>query len=351
MTETADTQGISRYARQIRYPAIGRAGQNRLLGSHAAIVGVGALGCVIANHLARAGVGKLTLIDRDIVDASNLQRQLLYDESDAAECTPKAIAASRRLSRINSSITLVPHVADLNSYNAESLLSAADIIVDGTDNFGVRYLINEVSAKLGIPWIYGGAVGASGMTMTIVPGVTPCLCCLFPEPPPGGTLDTCETAGILAPIIDTIASIQVMETLKLLTGQPESLHGTLLQIDLWQSSWQSISVGGARKAACPVCGQRQFDLLDGFADNEPMTTSLCGRNTIQVSPTKPGSLDLNALAARLSKAGRAELNPYSLRLHREDGITFLLFADGRALVMGTDEPIIARRIYAELLGE
>jgi molybdopterin/thiamine biosynthesis adenylyltransferase len=343
--------GDSRYARQIRFSAIGDRGQERLSQSHAIIVGVGALGCVSANHLARAGVGKLTLIDRDIVDRSNLQRQLLYDEADAACGTPKAIAAASRLAGINSSITVVPHVADLSSFNAEAFLADADIIIDGTDNFSVRYLINEVSIKHGIPWVYGGAVGASGMTLTIVPDATPCLSCLFPEPPPGGSLDTCETAGVLSPIVDTIASMQVMEAIKLMTDQPEALHGSLLQIDLWQHQWQSLSVGGARRPSCPVCGQRRFEALDGDASHETMTASLCGRNTVQVSPARPLSLDLVSLNQRFNKAGRTEINPYSLRLHLPEEITFLLFQDGRALVMGTDDPIRARRTYAELMGE
>ncbi|QJD87857.1 ThiF family adenylyltransferase [Cohnella herbarum] len=344
-------QGDSRYARQVRYAAIGQSGQARLLEAHAVIVGVGALGCVIANHMARAGVGKLTLIDRDIVDRSNLQRQLLYDENDALNGTPKAIAAASRLSAINSGIRVISRVADLSSYNAESLLSEADIVMDGTDNFGVRYLINEFSVKHRIPWIYGGAVGASGMTLTIQPDSTPCLSCLFPVPPPGGALDTCETAGVLSPIIDTIASVQVMEAIKLLTGQPEALHGSLLQIDLWQHQWHSLSVKDARRASCPVCGERRFELLDGDETQETITAALCGRNTVQVSPARPLSIGLGTIESRLSKAGRTELNPYSLRLHLPGGITFLLFADGRALVMGTDEPLLARRTYAELMGE
>lgn len=343
--------GDARYARQVRFAAIGKEGQARLLQAHVAIVGVGALGCVIANHLARAGVGKLTLIDRDIVDRSNLQRQLLYDEQDAVQGTPKAIAAASRLSEVNSEITILPHVADLSSYNAETLLSGTDIVIDGTDNFGARYLINEFSVKHHTPWIYGGAVGASGMTLTIVPDKTPCLSCLFPEPPPGGTLDTCETAGVLSPIVDTIASIQVMEAIKLITEQSEALHGSLLQIDLWQHQWQSLSVSGARRPSCPVCGQRRFDALEGEESHDAMTTSLCGRNTVQVSPARPLTLDLQSLELRLRVAGSTELNPYSLRLHLPEGITFLLFADGRALVMGTDEPHLARRTYAEIMGE
>jgi adenylyltransferase/sulfurtransferase len=230
-------------------------------------------------------------------------------------------------------------------------LAGADIIVDGTDNFGVRYLINEYGVKYDVPWIYGGAVGASGMSLTVLPGKTPCLSCLFPEPPPGGALDTCETAGVLSPIIDTIASIQSMEAIKLLTGQPEALHGSLLQIDLWQHQWQSLSVGRARKPSCPVCGERRFEILDGEESTDAMAASLCGRNTVQVTPARPMALDLALIEHRLRIAGRTELNPYSLRLHLPDGLTFLLFEDGRALVMGTDETYLARRTYAELMGE
>jgi len=341
----------ARYARQVRFAGIGEKGQARLLEAQAAIVGVGALGCVIANHLARAGVGKLTLIDRDIVDRSNLQRQMLYDEADAESGTPKAIASAAKLRSINSGIEVVPHVADLNAFNAETLLSGADIVLDGTDNFNARYLLNEFSVKSGIPWIYGGAVGASGMTMTIVPGSTPCLRCLFPEPPGGGTLDTCETAGVLSPIVDTIASAQAMEAIKLLAGRPEMLHGSILQIDLWLQQWHSLGVAGARRADCPVCAERRFDILDGDAGFETATASLCGRNAVQVLPPRPLALDLRSLETRLGHAGLAELTPYSLRLRLPSGIAFLLFPDGRALVMGTEETQIARRIYAELLGE
>lgn len=341
-----------RYARQIRFAKIGTAGQRKLGEACVAIVGVGALGCVIANHLARAGVGRLILIDRDIVDRTNLQRQLLYDENDAAAGLPKAVAAAVRLAAVNSGIAIEPRAVDLSSANAETLLGAADLIVDGTDNFGARYLINEVAVKSGVPWIYGAAVGASGMTATIRPGVTPCLRCLFPNTPPGGSLDTCETAGVLAPIVDTIASIQAMEAIKLLTGQTEALHGSLLQIDLWHHQWQPLALSGAKRADCPVCAERRFAALDSFAA-EPMTAALCGRHTVQVSPAEPASLDLELLANRWSRLGEVELTPYLLRLRlpEPEGALFSLFPDGRALVSGTDEPVVARRIYASLVGE
>ncbi|WP_246120495.1 ThiF family adenylyltransferase [Cohnella terricola] len=340
-----------RYARQVRFAGIGEDGQTRLMTGHAAIVGVGALGCVIANHLARAGVGKLTLVDRDIVDRSNLQRQMLYDEADAESETPKAITAASRLTAINSGIEVIPRVTDLNAFNVETMLASTDIVLDGTDNFSARYLLNEFSVKSGIPWIYGGAVGASGMTMTIVPGTTPCLRCLFPEPPGGGTLDTCETTGVLSPIVDTIGSAQAMEAIKLLSGRSETLHGSLLQIDLWRQQWHSLGVAGARRVDCPVCAERRFDILDGEAGFETATASLCGRNTVQVLPPRPLSLDLRSLESRLGHAGQTELTPYSLRLRLPSGIAFLLFPDGRALVMGTEDDQTARRIYAEFLGE
>ncbi|MFC4600466.1 ThiF family adenylyltransferase [Cohnella hongkongensis] len=341
-----------RYARQARFSAIGAEGQRRLLQARAAVVGVGALGCAIANHLARAGVGSLTLIDRDIVDRSNLQRQMLFDEADAAAGTPKAAAAAGRLAAVNGGISITPRIADLNAFNAERLLEDADIVLDGTDNFSARYLINEFSVKHGVPWVYGGAVGASGMTLTVVPEATPCLRCLFPSAPPGGALDTCETAGVLAPIVDTIASVQAMEAIKLLSGRSDALHGSLLQIDLWSSQWQSLAVGGARDPDCPVCGRREFEALEGEAEDDgAAAVSLCGRSTVQVMPGRPLALDLQALEPRLRRAGSAELTAYSLRLQLPGGVTFVLFEDGRALVIGTEEAQTARRIYAELLGE
>lgn len=339
-----------RYARQIRFPAIGREGQRRLGDARVAIVGVGALGCVTANHLARAGVGKLTLIDRDVVDLSNLQRQMLYDENDALEGKPKAAAAAERLASINRDISIDARVAHLSADNAESLLQDADLIIDGSDNFSVRYLMNEVSVKHDIPWIYGGAVGSSGMTMTVLPSETPCLCCLFPEPPAGGSLDTCETAGVLAPIIDTISSLQAMEAIKLLSGNKQALHGALLQIDLWHSQWQSLSVRDAKRPSCRVCGELQFGGLEGNRE-EALAVSLCGRNTIQINPMNPLAVPLDRLADRWRKLGAVELNAYLIKLQREGMPAFVLFTDGRAMIMGTDDETLARRYYTELLGE
>lgn len=339
-----------RYARQIRFPAIGQSGQHLLGEAHVAIVGVGALGCVTANHLARAGVGRLTLIDRDVVDLSNLQRQLLYDEADVLAGKPKAAAAAARLAAINRDIRIEARIAHLSADNAEELLREANLIVDGSDNFKVRYTINEVSIKHSIPWIYGGAVASSGMTMTVIPGKTPCLACLFPEQPAGGSLDTCETSGVLAPIVDTISSIQAMEAIKLLSGNENALHGDLLQIDLWHTQWQSLSVQGARRSDCPVCGQRKFELLDGEHEDSA-AVSLCGRQTIQIRPTQPPAITLDRLAARWARLGEIELNEYLVKLLRDGLPDFVIFADGRALIMGTDDTTLARRLYTELIGE
>ncbi|CAI6082168.1 ThiF family adenylyltransferase [Cohnella sp. JJ-181] len=350
MTGPGDA-GMDRYARQVRFAAFGAEGQSRLSAATAAIVGVGALGCVSANHLARAGIGRLILIDRDVVETTNLHRQLLYDETDAASGIPKAVAAARRLASINGGVAYKPHAVDLNAGNIETLLQGADVVLDGTDSFGVRYLLNEWSAKHGKPWIYGAAVGSSGMTMTIRPGTGgPCLRCLFPEPPGAGALDTCETAGVLGPIVDLVASVQSMEAIKLLGGREDALHGALLQTDLWHTGWQQLQIGGARRPDCPVCAARRFELLEGEGA-EPLTASLCGRRTVQVSPASDTEIDLGRLAARWTQLGIVELHDYLLRLRRPDGLVFALFPDGRALVSGTDDPLTARRLYAELLGE
>ena len=337
-----------RYARQVRFAPFGPEGQERLSRGFAVVVGLGALGCVIANHLVRAGIGRIRLIDRDIVGWSNLHRQSLYTESDATCGVPKAEAAAERLRAFNSQVNIESAAVHLNPRNAEQLLADADLIVDGTDHFGVRYLINDTAVKFGIPWIYGGAVGASGMTMTIVPGKTPCYRCLFPSPPPPGSADTCETAGVLPPIVDVIGSLQAMEAIKLLAGREERLHGGLIHADLWNTGFAKTKTAGARREDCPCCGLRRFEFLDAQG-SEASETVLCGRETVQITPTGPLSLDLDELAERLKAAGRIERNPWLLRIALEDGITLALFPDGRTLVQGTDDPERARRIYERVL--
>ena len=337
-----------RYARQIRFSPIGTSGQDRLSASSVAVVGMGALGCVIASHLVRSGVGEVRLIDRDIVEWSNLQRQLLYNEDDVRSGLPKAAAAADRLQSANSSVHILPLVADVNGGNIDRLLSGVELIVDGTDNLPSRYLLNDYSVKNDIPWIYGGAAGSSGMSMTIVPGETPCYRCLFPAPPAGGVTDTCETAGVLSPLVDIVGSLQALEAIKWLTGNRDALHRSLLQLDTWRNTYMPIAVANARRADCPCCGQRQFPFL--AEEQGDSTVMLCGRSSIQVRPAREQLLDLQGLAARLSVTDRASLNPYSLRYLTEGGLTVILFRDGRALIQGTEDPIKAKAVYSQILG-
>ncbi|MCA0755010.1 ThiF family adenylyltransferase [Paenibacillus sp. N4] len=341
--------GADRYARQKRFAPLGGSGQQSLARSRAAVVGMGALGCVIAQHLVRSGVGFVRLIDRDLVEWSNLQRQMLYTEQDVLSLLPKAEAAAVHLRAANSSVSIEPVVADLTAANAEELLAGVDLVIDGSDNFSVRYLINDYSVKHRIPWIYGGAVGAAGMTMTILPHETPCYRCLYRNPPAPGTTDTCETAGVMSPIVDIIASIQASEALKLLSGNRQALHRTLFQVDLWNHAWLPVSAAGAKRGDCPCCGLGHYAYLDEQL-TEPAAGSLCGRNAVQITPSRPAALQLEQLAGRLSLAGKLTLNRFLLRLELEDGLTFVLFADGRAIVQGTDQTLKARSVYAELLG-
>ncbi|TYP71201.1 ThiF family adenylyltransferase [Paenibacillus methanolicus] len=339
-----------RYARQMRYAPIGPDGQALLGASRAAIVGLGALGSVAAQHLARAGVGFLRLVDRDVLEWSNLQRQVLYTEDDVARMLPKAEAAAARLQAVNSSIVLEPVIADVTGLNAEALLGDVDVIIDGSDNFSVRYLINDVSLKHGIPWIYGGVVGATGMTMNFHPGETPCFRCLFPAPPATGAVDTCDTAGVLAPAVDVVASLQAAEALKLLSGNRAAMRGTLLQLDLWYHQWMPLQVGGSRRDDCPACAQRQYDYLDQ-RNAEPAAAALCGRSTVQITPADGAQpVSLNVLEGRLARIGEVERNPFLLRYRRDEEIVAVVFADGRALIQGTEDPLVARRVYAELFG-
>lgn len=347
MEERMDT---NRYARQTRFRPIGESGQRRLTEARIAMVGLGALGCVIAQHLVRSGVGYVRLIDRDIVEWSNLQRQLLYTEQDAAELLPKAEAAARRLAAMNSHVDIHPVSADLSAENADTLLKEVDLILDGTDNFTVRYLINDYSVRHDLPWIYGGAVGASGMTMTVLPGETPCYRCVFPEAPPPGASDTCETAGVISPIVDVIGSLQATEAIKLLSGNREAIHGTLFQVDLWNHSWMPLSISHAKRPDCPCCGSEgRFDYLDQ-PERAPVAATLCGRNSVHLSPGVSARLDLDLLAEQWTAAGQVDRNPYLLRMVLRNGMTFVLFADGRAIIQGTEETSKARSIYAELLG-
>lgn len=339
-----------RYSRQIRFARIGKKGQASIGASRIAIVGMGALGSVLSQHLVRAGVGYVRVIDRDVIEWSNLQRQMLYTEQDAADLLPKAEAAAKRLRAMNSSIRIEPVAADLTAANAEELLAGVDLVLDGSDNFTVRYLVNDFSLMHHVPWIYGGAVGAAGMTMTFIPGETACYRCLFPDPPPPGTTDTCETAGVISPIIDVIASVQATEALKLLSGNVGSLHRTLFQVDLWNHSWLPLDMSHAKRDDCPACSQKHYEFLEHI-EQETVAVALCGRDSVHLTPGRSAiALNLESLAAQLSSAGRISRNAYLLKVNLPGNMTFVLFQDGRAIVQGTEDPTKARSIYAELLG-
>src|SRR5579883_3130572 len=296
-----------RYSRQILFPGIGERGQQAILRSHAVIVGCGALGSFHAAALARAGVGRLTLIDRDYVEPSNLHRQWLYEECDAAESLPKAAAAAHRIARINSSIEVRAAVADLTPANAADLLSHADAILDGTDNFDTRYLINDFAVSRGIPWIYGGAVGSYGISMPVIPGRTACFRCVYPEPP-AGAQPNCETAGVLNVVVSLVASLQVAGALKILSGSAETLHARLTTVDIWDGRLRQIDAP-ARDADCPCCGRREFPFLQE-ARRAPVT--LCGRDAVQIHE-RERQIDLAELQSRLAPLGEVRVNEYVLR--------------------------------------
>ena len=338
-----------RYSRQMLFAPIGAKGQERLGQQKVAIVGMGALGTVLANHMVRAGVGHVRLIDRDFVEASNLQRQMLYDEQDAADHLPKAVAAAAKLRAINSTVQVEEVVADLHAGNAESLLADAALILDGTDNFQVRYLVNDVACKHQIPWVYGGAVRARGMVAVIRPGITPCFRCLFPHSP-AGRGETCDTVGVIGPIVHVIASFQAAEALKLLVGATEALNPNLEQIDLWDNDVLSIPISEGRNPDCPACVHGQYEYLELRSAEMEEFATLCGRDTVQIRPGTPQSVDLSALAARLEKLGEVEPNRFLLRFRPQEGNTLVFFADGRVLVQGTDEITTARTLYARYVG-
>ena len=337
---------MDRYSRQTLFEGIGVEGQRRLRASRVAIVGCGALGSAQVETLARAGVGRLVVADRDFVEESNLQRQTMFTERDARERVPKAVAAARRVAEVNSDVECAAEVVDVNSSNVERLISDCDLVLDGTDNFSTRFLLNDACVKQGVTWVYGAAVGSYGVTLTIRPGVTPCLRCVFPEEPAAGTAPTCDTAGVVMPIISIVAAVQASEALKLLTGDVESLHGGLMQFDVWRNEWRRIAVG-ERAPDCPACALGRFDAL--AAEGGDMTTVLCGRNAVQVTPRRAARIDLETLAARLSAAGEVKSNPYLVRL-RAGEYELTVFQDARAIVRGTDDSTLARSLYARYVG-
>jgi molybdopterin-synthase adenylyltransferase len=338
---------LGRYSRQILFSGIGEEGQVKLLKSKVAIVGVGALGTVCANHLARSGVGYIRLIDRDVVDLSNLQRQSLFNEEDVNLNLPKAAAAQKRLKTINSTVTVDAVITDLNLDNAEDLLAGFDCLIDGTDNFMTRYLINDVAVKYGIPWVHGAAVSSRGMFAVIKPGITPCYRCLFPEVP-AGRGETCDTIGVLSPITDIIGSFQAMEAIKLLIGA--STSSNLEQIDIWDTSFFSMDITEGRNPQCPTCVDHQFDFLDRSSSIQESYSSLCGRDTVQIYFREKRERDLKKLSEHLKKNGKVTGNQFLLRFSPNSETTIVVFKDGRVLIHGTNDVVKAKSLYSKYIG-
>jgi adenylyltransferase/sulfurtransferase len=328
------------------FEGIGAEGQQAVMRARVAIVGCGGLGSVQATLLVRAGVGAVRLIDRDFVEESNLQRQLLYDESDVRGFQPKAAAAARKLREVNSLVDVEGLVDDLNPATIDRLLHGVDVILDATDNFDARYLLNDYAVKTGTPWIYGACVGSYGLTFTILPGETACLRCVFESAPPPGLTPTCDTAGVLGSIVATVASLQAAEALKLAAGRRAALSHKIAMFDLWENTYDELALPGA-DPRCPCCGERRFDYLDGREGSE--TSALCGRDAVQIRGRAGASLDLDELAERLAPLGRVERNPFLLRAHI-DTWHLSVFGDGRAIIGGTNDPAVAKSVYARYIG-
>jgi adenylyltransferase/sulfurtransferase len=331
-----------RYSRQTLFLPIGKEGQEKLLASKAVIIGCGALGTAHANALARAGVGALRIVDRDYVEESNLQRQSLFDEADASESLPKAVAAERKLKEINSGVRAEGVVTDVTGRNIEDLVRGFNVILDGTDNFETRYLLNDAAVKLGIPWIYGAVVASSAVTMTILPGRGACLSCVFPNSP-AGLHETCDTVGVIGPAAAWTSAIQVTEALKILLGREQELHGTLFGFDIWHNRTQQVRP--KRDPDCRTCGQRIFTHLE---EGELLPTTLCGRDAVLIRHRDPRNLDLTLLKARLERFGEVRANDYLLKFSF-DGYELTVFADGRAIIKGTQDPATARGLYAKYI--
>lgn len=334
-----------RYSRQTLFAPIGRSGQERLGEARVAILGCGALGTGLANHLCRAGVGHLLIADRDYIEINNLQRQILFDEEDIARHLPKAVAAVQRLRKMNSEVQLEPLVEDINADGIESLVREADLVLDATDNFETRYLLNDACVKHQRPWIYSGVIASYGVTMNILPGETPCLRCIFPEMPLPGTSPTCDTAGVLNGIVAAITGVAATEALKILL-KSEKVSRDLYWMDLWENTSERLAL--PRDPRCPTCGQRSYEFLETLSGAR--STSLCGRDAVQVrAGTRGARLDLAALAARLRPVGQVAQNEFLLRFI-VDTYELTIFPDARAIIKGTDDEQVARSLYARYIG-
>jgi adenylyltransferase/sulfurtransferase len=335
-----------RYSRQILFREIGREGQEKLINSRVLIVGCGALGASHSEMLSRAGVGTLRIVDRDFVEYTNLQRQTLFKEEDAENRTPKAAAAKKRIAEINSEVHVEEIVADVNNSNIESLLDDVDLVLDGTDNFLIRYLVNDACVKNNKTWIYGAAVSSYGTTMTVMPGETPCLRCIFEDMPDAGSSPTCDTSGVIMPIIASISAVQVTEAIKLLVGDTASLHRSLMQIDIWSNDWHRINLSEPNPD-CKCCARHEYEFLN--AESREFSAVLCGRDAVQIAPPRPTQLDLPAFASRLTSSMPVKQNEYLVRFE-VDGHEITVFRDGRAIIKGIDDIAAARSLYARFVG-
>jgi len=341
---------LERYSKQILFAEIGEERQRRLLQSRVLLCGCGALGTVLAETMVRAGVGHLRIVDRDFVELSNLQRQILFDESDIAERLPKAIAATEKLRRINSAVKVEPVVADVDHTNILQLIQGRDLILDGSDNFELRFLINDASLETGVPWIYAGVIGSHGQTMPIFPGQSACLRCLMDRVPDAGTMETCDTAGVIAPAVQVVASLEAVDAIKILTGQSDKVSRTLTYVDVWEGTYRKLNVGDLRERTdCPACKRGERIWLSGQQGSR--SSVLCGRNAVQISPQHRSSLDFAEFANRLKDAGEVHYNAYLLRLapYNTD-YELTVFRDGRAIIKGTDDLVTARAVYSRFVG-
>ncbi len=336
----------ARYSRQILFEGIGREGQARIMAARVALVGCGALGTVQASLLVRAGVGTLRIIDRDFVEESNLQRQILFDEEDVRSLMPKAAAAERKLRAVNSLVKVEGLVEDVNVSSIGRLLEGFDLIVDATDNFDARFLLNDYAIKTGTPWIYGACVGSYGLTFPVLPGETACLRCVFESAPPAGLSPSCDTAGVLGPIVGTIASLQAAEALKILAGRRDRINRRIVTLDIWDNERNVIDLP-ERDPECPCCGRHEFPYLEGTLGAD--ATTLCGRNSVQIRRRDGTRIDLDDLARRLAPLGILEQNRFLLRAVIDD-CQLTVFADGRAIISGTYDLATAKSLYARYVG-
>ncbi len=335
---------MKRYEKQILFDGIGEEGQKRLQSSKVIVIGCGALGTVVCNNLVRAGVGYIKIVDRDYIELSNLQRQILFDEKDIEDNLPKAEAAKIKLQMINSEVTIQSEVVDVNSRNIEELCKGMDLILDATDNFNIRYLINDVSMKLNIPWIYGGVIGSMGVLSPIIPGETPCFRCFMPHAPSAGAVDTCDTVGVLNGITSIIASYQSNEALKILTLKPENLIKGLLYIDIWENNFDTVTP--SRKEDCKACGTKEYEYLESKDEDAVV---LCGKNSIQINPYSK-TISADNIINKLKSIGiNPQSNSFFIRFEIED-VMFTLFYDGRAIIKNVTDIKKAKSLYAKYIG-